>query len=48
MAYGGHGLVMSEEEIVGNPKETLEIQNVVASTEIEQELDLQALACVLD
>jgi transcription initiation factor TFIID TATA-box-binding protein len=48
MAYGGHGLVMSEEEIVGNPKETLEIQNVVASTEIEQELDLQALAKDLD
>jgi transcription initiation factor TFIID TATA-box-binding protein len=48
MAYGGHGLVMSEEEIVGNPKETLEIQNVVASTEIEQELDPQALAKDLD
>jgi transcription initiation factor TFIID TATA-box-binding protein len=48
MAYGGHGLVMCEEEIVGDPKETLEIQNVVASTEIEQELDLQALAKDLD
>jgi transcription initiation factor TFIID TATA-box-binding protein len=48
MAYGGHGLVMSEEEIGGDPKETLEIQNVVASTGIEQELDLQALTRDLD
>jgi transcription initiation factor TFIID TATA-box-binding protein len=41
-------LVMSEEEIVDDPKETLEIQNVVASAGIEQELDLQALARDLD
>ena len=48
MAYGGHGLVMSEEEIVGDPKETLEIQNVVASTAIGQELDLESVAIDLE
>lgn len=35
---------MTEKELMDDPKETLEIQNVVASTGIEQELDLQALA----
>lgn len=35
---------MNEEELLDDPKETLEIQNVVASTGVEQELDLQALA----
>lgn len=35
---------MSGEEPVGDPTETLEIQNVVASTGIGQELDLQAVA----
>jgi transcription initiation factor TFIID TATA-box-binding protein len=39
---------MSEEETAGDPKETLEIQNVVASTEIGHELDLQAVAKDLD
>lgn len=39
---------MSEEEAVGDPKETLEIQNVVASTGIGHELDLQAVARDLD
>ena len=36
------------EEPVDAPTETLEIQNVVASTEIGQELDLQVLASDLD
>ena len=47
-AYGRYGAIMSEEATVGDPKETLEIQNVVASTEIGQELDLQVLARDLD
>ena len=39
---------MSEEESASDPKGTLEIQNVVASTGIEQEMDLQAVARDLD
>jgi transcription initiation factor TFIID TATA-box-binding protein len=39
---------MSEEETMSDPKETLEIQNVVASTGIGHELDLQAVARDLD
>ena len=39
---------MSEEGTVDGPKETLEIQNVVASTGIGQEMDLQAVARDLD
>jgi transcription initiation factor TFIID TATA-box-binding protein len=35
---------MSDHEEVNDPKEALEIQNVVASTAIEQELDLQSVA----
>jgi transcription initiation factor TFIID TATA-box-binding protein len=35
---------MNEEKLLDDPKETLKIQNVVASTGVEQELDLQALA----
>jgi transcription initiation factor TFIID TATA-box-binding protein len=39
---------MSDHEEVNDPKETLEIQNVVASTAIGQELDLQSLAMDLE
>ena len=35
---------MSDHEKAEDPKETLEIQNVVASTAIGQELDLQSVA----
>lgn len=35
---------MSDSEQIKDPKETLEIQNVVASTAIGQELDLQSVA----
>jgi transcription initiation factor TFIID TATA-box-binding protein len=39
---------MSDHEEVNDPKETLEIQNVVASTAVGQELDLQSLAMDLE
>ena len=39
---------MSNHEEVNDPKETLEIQNVVASTAVGQELDLQSLAMDLE
>lgn len=39
---------MSDHEEVTDPKETLEIENVVASTAIGQELDLEAVAMDID
>ena len=39
---------MNDNEEVNDPKETLEIQNVVASTAVGQELDLQSLAMDLE
>ena len=39
---------MSDHERINDPKEALEIQNVVASTAIGQELDLQSVAIDLE
>ena len=39
---------MSDHEKINDPKEALEIQNVVASTAIGQELDLQSVAIDLE
>ena len=41
-------LSMSNHEKVSNPKEALEIQNVVASTAVGQELNLESVAMDLE
>ncbi len=46
--WTGCDLSMSDHGEVNDPKETLEIQNVVASTAIDQELNLESVAIDLE
>ncbi|EMA46606.1 transcription factor [Halococcus morrhuae DSM 1307] len=46
--WTGCDLSMSDHEEINDPKETLEIQNVVASTVVSQELNLESVAMDLE